>query len=169
MGGDRGAVCVTGRTGYIGSWLIKLLLEEGYSVHTTVRADPGNKRELSFLTSLTGADKKLEIFIADLSVLKNFEAAIDGCKGVLQVAAPMDFKENEPEAVVTKRAIDGALGILKACLGSVKRVVFTSSIAEVYFNKKNVDMMDESYWTDVDYMIDQNATHMYVLMPFPKL
>ncbi|XWS45929.1 hypothetical protein CRYUN_Cryun14cG0021600 [Craigia yunnanensis] len=154
MEGDKGTVCVTGGTGYIGSWLIKVLLEQGYSVHTTVRADPGNKRDLSFLTSLPGADEKLKIFTADLSVPESFHAAIEGCKGVLHVAAPMDFQDNEPEAVVTKRAIDGALGILKACLGSktLKKVVFTSSIASVYFNKKNVDMMDESFWTDVDYV-----------------
>ncbi|XP_022757087.1 vestitone reductase-like [Durio zibethinus] len=154
MEGDKGTVCVTGGTGYIGSWLIKVLLEQGYSVHTTVRADPGNKRDLSFLTSLPRADEKLKIFTADLSSPESFDEAIEGCKGVLHVAAPMDFQDNEPEAVVTQRSIDGALGILKTCLGSktVKRVVFTSSISAVYFNNKNVDVMDESYWTDVDYV-----------------
>lgn len=32
--------CVTGATGYIGSWLVKTLLDLGYQVHATVR-DPG--------------------------------------------------------------------------------------------------------------------------------
>lgn len=36
----KGKVCVTGGTGFIGSWLIKMLLENGYSVTTTVRGDP---------------------------------------------------------------------------------------------------------------------------------
>ncbi|XP_039036933.1 vestitone reductase-like [Hibiscus syriacus] len=149
---DKGTVCVTGGTGYIGSWLIKLLLELGYSVNTTVRA--GNKRDLCFLTSLPGADKKLRIFTADLDYPESFDAAIDGCKGVLHVASPLDFQENEPEAVVTQRSINGALGILKACSRSksVKKVVYTSSIAAVYFNKESVEMMDESYWTDVEYV-----------------
>ncbi|GMJ01576.1 BRI1-5 ENHANCED 1 [Hibiscus trionum] len=154
MEGDKGSVCVTGGTGYIGSWLIKLLLQLGYSVNTTVRADPGNKRDLSFLTNLPGADEKLGIFTADLGHPQSFDAAIHGCKGLLHVASPMDFHENEPEAVVTQRSIDGALGILEACLRSksVKKVVYTSSIAAVYFNKESVEMMDESYWTDVDYV-----------------
>ncbi|XVF22715.1 hypothetical protein REPUB_Repub12eG0194800 [Reevesia pubescens] len=156
MGGDKGTICVTGATGYVGSWLIKVLLEQGYSVHTTVRADPGNKRDLSFLTNLPGADEKLKIFTADLDHPESFDVAIEGCKGVLHVAAPVDFQDSEPEAVMTRRSIDGSLGILKSCLRSktVKRVVFTSSIAAVYFNKKNVDVdvMDESYWTDVDYV-----------------
>lgn len=41
MEGEKGAICVTGGTGYIASWLIMRLLEQGYSVHTTVRPDPG--------------------------------------------------------------------------------------------------------------------------------
>lgn len=32
--------CVTGANGYIGSWLVKSLLQRGYKVHATVR-DPG--------------------------------------------------------------------------------------------------------------------------------
>jgi len=38
----KGRVCVTGGTGFIGSWIIKKLLEDGYSVNTTVRPDPGD-------------------------------------------------------------------------------------------------------------------------------
>jgi NADPH:quinone reductase-like Zn-dependent oxidoreductase len=41
----RRLVCVTGAGGFIGSWLVKLLLSRGYAVHATVR-DP---RILDFL------------------------------------------------------------------------------------------------------------------------
>lgn len=34
-------VCVTGAGGFLGSWLVKLLLSDGCFVHGTVR-DPGN-------------------------------------------------------------------------------------------------------------------------------
>jgi len=37
----KGRVCVTGGTGFIGSWIIKRLLEDGYTVNTTVRSNPG--------------------------------------------------------------------------------------------------------------------------------
>lgn len=38
--GEKGTVCVTGASGFVASWLIKRLLESGYSVKGTVR-NPG--------------------------------------------------------------------------------------------------------------------------------
>ncbi|MED6121799.1 hypothetical protein PIB30_033520 [Stylosanthes scabra] len=37
---SKGRVCVTGGTGFIGSWIIKNLLQDGYSVNTTERSNP---------------------------------------------------------------------------------------------------------------------------------
>ncbi|KAK7273695.1 hypothetical protein RIF29_14754 [Crotalaria pallida] len=149
----KGRVCVTGGTGYLGSWFIKTLLEHGYSVNTTIRSDPGRKRDVSFLTNLPGASEKLKIFNADLSIPESFGAAIEGCVGIFHTASPIDFAVNEPEETVTKRTVDGALGILKACLNSktVKRVVYTSS-GSTLSTDVNVDEVDESGWSDVDFL-----------------
>ncbi|KAK8492273.1 hypothetical protein V6N13_036978 [Hibiscus sabdariffa] len=151
---DKGTVCVTGGTGFIASWLIKRLLEQGYSVRTTVRPDPENKRDFSFLTGLPRAAEKLKIFTADLNDPLSFDAAIKGSKGVFHVATPVDFGNKESEEIVTERAISGTLGILKACMksGTVKRVVYTSSASAVVCNDQDVGMMDESFWTDVDFV-----------------
>jgi len=81
--------------------------------------------------------------------------AIKGCIGVFHVATPLpqDFGNGEAEEVVIQGAADGTLGILKACLNSktVKRVVYTSSASAVAFNDSGVEMMDGSYWSNVDY------------------
>ncbi|XP_021668557.2 vestitone reductase isoform X2 [Hevea brasiliensis] len=154
MEADKGKVCVTGGTGFVASWLIMRLLQHGYSAHTTVRPGPEHKRDVSFLTSLPGASKKLQIFQADLSIPESFESAIKGCIGVFHVATPVDFENKEPEEVIVKRTIDGTLGILKACLNSktVKRVVYTSSASTIVFSDKVVDTMDEGFWSNVDYI-----------------
>ncbi|CAN6584502.1 unnamed protein product [Malus baccata var. baccata] len=114
-----------------------------------------NQRDLSYLTSLPGATERLKIFTADLSNPDSFNAAVDGCIGVFHVATPVDFQDKEPEQAVTKRSIDGALGILKACLNAktVKRVVYTSSASAVVFGSGNdVEEVDESFWSDIDYI-----------------
>ncbi|XP_027357343.1 vestitone reductase-like isoform X2 [Abrus precatorius] len=152
MAEGKGRVCVTGGTGFLASWIIKRLLQDGYAVNTTIRSDPGRKRDVSFLTNLPGASEKLKIFNADLSNPESFGEAVEGCVGVFHTATPIDFAVSEAEETVTKRTVDGALGILRACLKSktVKRVVYTSSASTVSFSGTQKDVVDESVWSDVD-------------------
>ncbi|KAK7314272.1 hypothetical protein VNO77_39486 [Canavalia gladiata] len=154
MEGSKGRVCVTGGAGFIASSIIETLLLNGYSVNTTVRSHPEYEEDPSFLYNIAGASQRLQVFNADLSNPESFNAAIEGCIGVFHVAAPVNFELREPEEVVTKRSIDGALGILKACLNSktVKRVVYTSSASAVTLNGKEEQVKDESFWSDVDYL-----------------
>lgn len=41
--GEGKTVCVTGASGYIASWVVKLLLSRGYTINASVR-DPSNHR-----------------------------------------------------------------------------------------------------------------------------
>ncbi|THG21410.1 hypothetical protein TEA_008506 [Camellia sinensis var. sinensis] len=151
---DKGIVCVTGGTGYVGSWLIMRLLQHGYTVRTTIRSYPDSNKDISYLTNLPGASEKLQIFNADLNHPETFAGVIRGCTGVFHVAHPVTFEENVPEEVTNERAINATLGILQACVNSktVKRVVYTSSAFTVLYNDKNLGMIDESHWTDIDYV-----------------
>ncbi|KAF8028411.1 hypothetical protein BT93_E1118 [Corymbia citriodora subsp. variegata] len=108
-------------------------------------------RDISFLKNLPGASERLRILTADLNDPETFGPAIEGCVGVFHVATPVDFEDKEPEPVVTKRSIDGALGILRACLNSktVKRVVYTSSASAVQLNNSSADTLDQDSWSDV--------------------
>ncbi|GKV00316.1 hypothetical protein SLEP1_g13026 [Rubroshorea leprosula] len=163
MEGGKGSLCVTGGTGFIASWLVMRLLQQGYCVHATIRTHPEQIRDTSFLTNLPGANERLKIFKADLSNPDSFYAAIEGCKGVFHVATPIDFEDREPAEVIVNRAVEGTLGILKACLKSktVRRVVYTSSASAVVHNNKSKDVkvMDESFWSDVDYIRALNLKH----------
>lgn len=160
MEDDKGTVCVTGATGYVASWLIMRLLQHGYSVRATVRSHHAaeNKKDLSYLTNLPEASKRLRIFHADLNQAGSFDNAIQGCAGVFHLAHPMDVQGQEPEEAVTKRAVEGTLGILKACLESktVKRVIYTSSAVTALFNGNlNINgdqnlVVDEDSWSDLE-------------------
>ncbi|KAF3790263.1 Dihydroflavonol-4-reductase [Nymphaea thermarum] len=164
LGGDekelgRGKlVCVTGGAGYVASWLIMRLLQRGYSVRATIRSGQQFHEETKHIESLEGAKERLEIVDADLSKPGSYDAAVDGCIGVFHVAHPTNFNEPDPEASrqkqVIKPAVEGAVSILEGCLKSktVRRVVFTSSASAVVFSgRPDLQVMDESVWSDVDY------------------
>lgn len=114
------------------------------------------KRDYSFLTNLPGASKNLQIYNADLNDPDSFGDAIEGCIGVFHVATPVDFEDKEDAEVVIRRTVDGALGILKACLNSrtVRRVVYTSSASAIQFcnDSNKMEYLDESNWAEIDYI-----------------
>ncbi|PIN11799.1 Flavonol reductase/cinnamoyl-CoA reductase [Handroanthus impetiginosus] len=157
----KGKVCVTGGTGFVASWLIMRLLQHGYTVNTTVRSQSaGSKKDTSFLKNLPGAQENLHIFNADLENPDSFEAAIEGCIGVFHVAHSFGFENKETEEMNTNKSVKATLGILKACLNSktVKRVVYTSSASTVMFNEKGPDVLDEEWWSDLDYVRKMNLS-----------
>ncbi|KAF2285857.1 hypothetical protein GH714_008450 [Hevea brasiliensis] len=161
--------CVTGANGYIGSWLVKLLLQRGFMVHATVR-DPANKRLLHLLSMWTGGDR-LRLFKADLQEEGSFDEAVKGCHGVFHVAASMEFSvnvengniENYVQSNIIDPAINGTLNLLKSCLKSkaVKRVVFTSSISTLTAKDstgKWRHVVDETCQTSVDHAWNSKAS-----------
>ncbi|KAG9445403.1 hypothetical protein H6P81_016743 [Aristolochia fimbriata] len=160
MDGEKKIVCVTGGAGFLASWLIMRLLQLGYFVRTTTRSNPEHREETTHLTSLPGASERLQIFEADLNEPESFAPAINGCTGVFHVAHPTITDPNDPVDSVIKTSVEGTLGILQACVNSrhtVKRVVYTSSLSAVLFNKTSqyTGTADESSWTDMDFFAEQ--------------
>ncbi|KAH9604265.1 hypothetical protein KSS87_008094 [Heliosperma pusillum] len=80
-------VCVTGAGGYVASWLVKLLLSLGFTVHGTVRNPSDAKYD--HLRKLEKASENLKLFKADLLDYDSISAAIKGCVGVFHVASPV--------------------------------------------------------------------------------
>uniref|UniRef100_A0A6V7QU65 NAD-dependent epimerase/dehydratase domain-containing protein n=1 Tax=Ananas comosus var. bracteatus TaxID=296719 RepID=A0A6V7QU65_ANACO len=92
----RPTVCVTGSTGYIGSWLVRSLLQRGYRVHATARdTDKAAKLLLSSSSSSSSSSSegsdRLSVFRADLREEGSFDEAVRGCVALFHVAASMDF------------------------------------------------------------------------------
>ncbi|KAF0911434.1 hypothetical protein E2562_008308 [Oryza meyeriana var. granulata] len=147
--GHGQTVCVTGAAGYIASWLVKLLLERGYTVKGTVRNpdDPKN----AHLKALDGAAERLVLCKADLLDYDSISAAVDGCHGVFHTASPVT---DDPEQMV-EPAVRGTEYVIKAAAdaGTVRRVVFTSSIGAVTMdpNRGPDVVVDESCWSDLEH------------------
>ncbi|GJN39144.1 hypothetical protein PR202_gb28243 [Eleusine coracana subsp. coracana] len=138
-GGDLPAVCVTGSTGYVGSWLVRTLLRRGYRVHTTAR-DTGKALQV-FSAVDEGSKDRLRVFRADMGEDGSFDDAVRGCVAVFHVAASMEIHvppghdnvEEHVRSSVLEPATRGTINVLQSCVraGTVRRVVFTSSISTV--------------------------------------
>ena len=134
-------VLVTGATGYVASWLIKRLLDEGLTVHACVR-DPFNKDKLLHLDQLQEASVgTIKYFKADLLDEGSFTRAMDGCSVVFHTASPFTSKIKDPQRDLVDPAIMGTRNVLVSAnsIDSIKRVVLTSSCAAIYGD--NVDLL----------------------------
>ncbi|XP_044489748.1 phenylacetaldehyde reductase-like isoform X2 [Mangifera indica] len=151
MSGEGKVVCVTGGSGYIASWLVKLLLERGYAVKATVR-DP-NDPKIKHLSEFDGAEERLQLFKANLLEEGSFDSAVDGCVGVFHTASPSILSARDPQAEIIDPAVKGTLNVLSSCakVQSVKRVVITSSMTAVAFNGNPLTpdvVVDETWFSD---------------------
>lgn len=153
MGGET--VCVTGASGFIGSWLVQLLLNRGYTVHATVQ-DLDDKKETEHLLALEGANEKnLELFQMDLLDYESIVAAVKGTAGVFHLASPNVIGQvKDPEKELLEPAINGTKNVITAAKEvGVQRVVVTSSISSIVPSPNwPADVpKSEECWTDEDY------------------
>ncbi|CAN4110319.1 unnamed protein product [Withania somnifera] len=144
-------VCVTGGSGFIASWLVKMLLQRGYIVNATIR-NIKDKSKVAHLLELNGANERLHLFEADLLEDQSFDAAIQDCEGVFHTASPLSFTAKSKEELV-EPAVKGTLNVLGSCnkSPSVRRVVITSSTASMICNQNRHipgAVADETWYSD---------------------
>jgi len=113
-------ILVTGATGFVGSAIVRRLLDNGETVRVLAR--PGSDRR-----NLDG----LSVDVTDGDLLKpeTLVDAVAGCDGLFHVAADYRLWTRDPQAMF-RANVEGTRQILVAA-GSVgvKRIVYTSSVA----------------------------------------
>lgn len=156
-------ILVTGGSGYIGSWIVKYLLEKGSTVHVPVR-DPSNEKKLNHLLQISkNAPGTLIFFEADLLKDGSFDQAMRNCETVIHVASPFIINgiKNAQKQLV-EPALQGTQNVLASVnkTPSVKRVVLTSSVVSMVGDAADAKgkRVDETSW---------NTTSSLTHNPYP--
>lgn len=145
-----GTVLVTGGSGYIAGFTIRQLIEQGWTVHTTIRS---LAKEQQVRDVLAVDNDKLHFFEADLMDDAGWAEAMEGCTHVAHLASPLPngVVKHEDDLIVPAR--EGALRALRfAKAAGVQRVVMTSSAAAIGYGKpRGTYTFTEADWTDINH------------------
>lgn len=146
-------VLVTGATGYVAGWVIKGLLEQGMTVHATLR-DINDTAKRAHLDALaTDSPGAIRYFQADLLTEGAFDAATEGCEVVFHTASPFTTTVTDPQRDLIDPAVSGTRNLLRSVnrCDSPRRVVLTSSCAAIYGDSADCadapgGMLTEDVW-----------------------
>lgn len=113
-------VLITGATGFLGSAVARAFAAAGYYLRLTVR-------DSSPRANLEGVEA--ETVVADLAEPASLEAALDGCSGLVHVAADYRLFVTDPESMY-RTNVKGTAALMDAAhAAGVRRIVYTSSVA----------------------------------------
>ncbi|PYH43908.1 NAD(P)-binding protein [Aspergillus saccharolyticus JOP 1030-1] len=148
---------VTGGTGFIALHVVKILLDNGHAVHTTVRSLRNVAKCQPLFDLQSQYPGRLSLFEADLLHEGSFGPAMQVCDTVYHIASPFlvpqQIKNGRKECV--EPALQGTRNVLESVekCPSVKRVVLTSSIAAMYGDCSEIPRtqngaLTETYWNN---------------------
>lgn len=147
---SRLRVLVTGGSGFVGSYCILQLLEQGYQVRTTLRSLAKKQQVLEMLKNGGLQNPEQLSFVeADLTRDTNWDQAVKDCDYVLHVASPIFLSLPEHEDEMIRPAVEGTLRVLKASRDAgVRRMVMTSNFGAVgYSHTDRNSLITETSWT----------------------
>jgi len=147
-------VLVTGGAGYVASWLVKYLLEDGYSVRITVR-DKSDVAKYGHLEKIASSTRgSLVVYEGNLLEKDAFKQAMNGCNVVFHTAQPYLLSGiKNPQKQLIDPSFEGTRNVLQTVndTHTVKKVVFTSAISAVYGDISDLqnikgEVFTEKYW-----------------------
>ena len=113
-------VLITGASGFVGSAVLRHLVQAGHRVRALVRPDSDRR-------NLDGVP--VEIAVGDLRDRASLERAAAGCSGLFHVAADYRLWTPKPDGLYQTNVSGTRELMLAAAAAGVGRIVYTSSVA----------------------------------------
>ncbi len=154
-------VMVTGATGYVAGWVVKRLLDTGFTAHATVR-DPSNAEKLKYLDALAEQSAgTIQYFKSDLMETGSYAEAMKGCSVVFHTASPFVIRVSDPQKDLVDPAQLGTRNVLEEAnrTPTVRRVVVTSSCAAIYGDNADLRKTKQGKFTEDDWNTSSSLDH----------
>jgi len=155
-------VFITGGTGYIGSWIVKNLLEEGYTVNLTIRNKAKTEKYDHLLKIAGKSPGTLNVFEADLLVEGSYAEAMAECEVVFHIASPFLINGiKDAQRQLVDPALKGTANVLNTVnqTDSVKRVVLTSSVVSIYGDAIDAREISDGIFTEKQWNTTSTLKH----------
>ncbi|MDO6434270.1 NAD-dependent epimerase/dehydratase family protein [Flavitalea sp. BT771] len=136
----KGRVLVTGGTGFLGAYILRELVERGYSV----RAIRRDGRQPFYIAP--GILDKVEWVPGDIMDPIGMEEAMEGVDAVIHAAAKVSFDRKERHTLYATN-IEGTANVVNAAIAQgIHRFVHVSSVAALGRTKKEEKVTEEKKW-----------------------
>ncbi len=143
---------VTGGTGFVGSAVVRQLLERNEEVRVLTR----HSSDQSLI-----ADLEVDVKHGDLNDRASLVAAVSGCKALYHVAADYRLWIPRPSEIY-RTNIEGTQDLLRAAAAvGVERIIYTSSVATLGLTGSTTPA-DETTPTDLSRMIGHYKKSKYL-------
>lgn len=145
-------ILVTGATGFVGSNVVRRVLDRGYKVRALVR-NP------QFITNLENLN--VETVKGDLLDKESLKRSMRGCRFVFHVAAMFVLWHRDPD-VIYKVNVEGTRNVLESAYEQgIERVVYTSTVATCGVVEDERDAVDETHSFNLQYTEDHYTISKY--------
>lgn len=134
-------ILITGGTGFLGAYIIKELVQQGYNVRALKRS-----ADLpSFIPS--SIFEKVEWVEGDILDIVSLEDAMQGVDAVIHAAAVVSFDPGK-KGQLFKVNIEGTANVVNAAIeANVRRFVYISSVAALGRTAEATKVTEEKKWT----------------------
>ncbi|KJA15511.1 hypothetical protein HYPSUDRAFT_172463 [Hypholoma sublateritium FD-334 SS-4] len=144
-------ILVTGANGYIAMWIVKVLLEKGFSVRGAVRSQQKAELLSDYFADKMYGDRVKWVIVPNIQTADAFDEAVKGVDGIIHTASPLPEASTIPDDLI-KPAVEGTVNILNSAMKystQITRIVITSSGAAIIGKLgEGTTTFNETHWGD---------------------